>query len=97
MRLNGRGMLCWGGVLRFRKRASSRWWRAPRWGSCYERRGAADAISVFPELLANCRGLFGVPQYYALGGKEFLLRLSGSAHGQTPGSVRGVRLHAALR
>src|SRR5713101_1119328 len=97
MQSNGRGMPCWGGVQQFRKPANWRWWLVPRWGNCYERRGAADAISVFSELLANCRGLFGVPQYCALGGKEFLLCLSGVAFSQAPGSLRGVRLHAALR
>ena len=70
------------------------------WGSLgnrYERRRAAHALPIFADLVANRGRLFGMPQHYALGGEEFLLRISGSARGQAPGAVRGVCLHAALR
>ena len=63
----------------------------------YERRRATHALSIFADGVANRGRVFGMPQHYALGGQEFLLRLSGLAYGQAPGVVRGICLHAALR
>src|ERR1700730_2935948 len=97
MQLPVRDMPYWDDVPRSPKCASWRWWPVPCWGSSYEHGRAADAFPVFAEPLANRGGLLGMPQHYAVGSKEFLLRLSGSAPGQAAGALRRVRLYAEVR
>ena len=63
----------------FESRASWRWWPAPHWESCYERRRATRSHTFLADRFATGGCLFGLPQHHADSRQELLLRLPGAA------------------